>query len=62
VTTNINPRELKLGQEVLHDGVQPLLFDLVDIHRLTSKIEEVMEFQGGISVTRNMKKVMKNYV
>jgi hypothetical protein len=35
---------LKLGQEVLHDGLQLLIFDVVDIHRLNSKIVEVIEF------------------
>jgi hypothetical protein len=31
---------LKLGQEVLHDGLQLLIFDVVDIHRLNFKIGE----------------------
>jgi hypothetical protein len=44
VTTNMNPPELKLGQGLLHGGLQTLLSDLVDMHRLTPKIEEVMEF------------------
>jgi hypothetical protein len=38
------------GQGVLHDGLQILLFYLVDIHRLNPMIEEVMEFQRGLSV------------
>jgi hypothetical protein len=32
-------------QGVLHDGLQILLFDVVDMHRLNPTIEEVMEFQ-----------------
>jgi hypothetical protein len=32
VTTNANPPELKLGQEVLHGDLQPLHSDLVDMH------------------------------
>jgi hypothetical protein len=57
VTSNINPSELKLGQEVLHDGLQTLLSDLVNMHRLTPKIKYVMEFQRGLSVKRNLEKV-----
>jgi hypothetical protein len=45
---------LKLGQGVLHDGPQILLFDVVDVHRLNPTIEEVMEFQRGLSVKQNL--------
>jgi hypothetical protein len=43
-TTNINLPELKVGQGVLHDGLQTMLSDLDDKHRLTPRIEEVTEF------------------
>jgi hypothetical protein len=43
--TIINLPMLKLGQGVIHDGLHSLLFYLVDMHRLTSKIQEVMKFQ-----------------
>jgi hypothetical protein len=50
---------LKLGQGVLHDGLQILLFDVVDMHKLNSIIEEVMEFQRELSVKRNLEKSEK---
>jgi hypothetical protein len=43
--TIINLPVLKLGQGVLHDDLRILLFYLVDMHRLTPKMQEVMEFQ-----------------
>jgi hypothetical protein len=45
---------LKLGQGVLHNGLQILPFDVVDMHRLNPMIEEVMEFQRGLSVKQNL--------
>jgi hypothetical protein len=44
-TTNANPSELKLGQGVLHGDLQTVHYDLVYMHNLTPKIQEVMEFQ-----------------
>jgi hypothetical protein len=35
-----------------------LLFNLGYMHRLPPKIEEAMEFQIGISVKRNLEKVL----
>jgi hypothetical protein len=46
---------LQLGQEVVHDGIQILLFDVVDMHRLNLTIVDVMEFLKGLSIKRNMK-------
>jgi hypothetical protein len=46
---------LKLGQEVLHDGTQILLFDVVDMHRLNHTIAEVMKFWKGLSIKQNLK-------
>jgi hypothetical protein len=40
----------KLGQGVLQNGLQPLLFDLGDMHRPSPKMEEDIEFQKGLSV------------
>jgi hypothetical protein len=42
--TNINPPVNQVGQGVIQDGLQILFFHLSDIHTLTLKIEEVMEF------------------
>jgi hypothetical protein len=61
MTTNINLPELKLGQGVLHDGLQTMLSNLDDKYRLTPRIEEVMKFQRGLSVKQNQKKVLENY-
>jgi hypothetical protein len=43
-------------QGVLYDGLQILLFDVVDMHRLHPMIGEVMEFQRRLSVKRNLEK------
>jgi hypothetical protein len=45
---------LKLGQGVIHDGLQILIFDVIDMHRLNLTIAEVMEFRKGLSVKRNL--------
>jgi hypothetical protein len=45
MTTIANPPEFKLGQEVLHDYLQTLYYDLIVMHKLTAKIKEVMKFQ-----------------
>jgi hypothetical protein len=47
VTSNTNPPELKLGQGVLHGGLYPLHYDLVNMHNITPTVEEVMKFQKG---------------
>jgi hypothetical protein len=44
VSTSLNSPVVKLGQGVLQDGLQILLFDLVDMSRLSPKTEEVLEF------------------
>jgi hypothetical protein len=40
----------KLEQVVIQDGLQMLLFHQNDMHKLTPKIEEDMEFQRGLSI------------
>jgi hypothetical protein len=44
VSTSINLIVHKIQQGVFHDGLQTLLFDLVDMHRLSPNIKEDMEF------------------
>jgi hypothetical protein len=39
-----------MGQEVLYGDIQRFNHDLGDIHTLTLKIEEDIEFQKGINV------------
>jgi hypothetical protein len=60
VTTNINQSVLNLGQEVLHDVLQTLLFDLVGMHRLYPIMEEDIEFQKGLSVKQNFGELLRN--
>jgi hypothetical protein len=45
---------LILGQEVLHDGLQILLFDVGDMQRLNPRVVEVMEFRKRLSVKQNL--------
>jgi hypothetical protein len=44
VLANANPPVHQVGQGVIQDGLQIMLFHLNDMHRLTPKIEEDMEF------------------
>jgi hypothetical protein len=39
-----NPSKLRFGQEVLHGDHQRLYYDLGDMHILTLKIKEDIEF------------------
>jgi hypothetical protein len=57
LTTNVNPTELKHRQVVLHDDLQTLHSNLVDIYSLTPHIEEVIEFQRKLIVKLNLKKI-----
>jgi hypothetical protein len=52
-----NPSKLHFGQEVLHDDLQGLDYDLSDIHTPTLKIKEDIEFQRGINVKIKFPKV-----
>jgi hypothetical protein len=51
-----NPLKLHFGQEVLHGDLQCLNYDLVDIHKLSPKIDEVMEFPRKL----NVKQILEN--
>jgi hypothetical protein len=42
--------ELHFGQNVFHGDLQRFDYDLYDMHTLTPKITEDIEFQIGISV------------
>jgi hypothetical protein len=39
-----NPSKLKYGQEMFHGDIQRLDYDLGDIHTLTLKVKEDIEF------------------
>jgi hypothetical protein len=43
--TIANPPEHKFGQEVLHDDIKCLHYDLIDMCKLNPNIQEIMEFQ-----------------
>jgi hypothetical protein len=45
----VNSSEYKLGQGVLQDYLQILLYDLKDMHRPSHNIEEVIEFQKDLN-------------
>jgi hypothetical protein len=48
--------ELHFGQEVFHGDLQGLYYDLGDMHTLTLKIKEDIEFQIGTNVKLNPRK------
>jgi hypothetical protein len=43
-TSIANPPELNFGRGVLHGALQILHYDLIDMHKLTPNIQEVMSF------------------
>jgi hypothetical protein len=43
-TAIANPPELNFGQGVLHGALQTLHYDLIDMHKLTPNIQEVIAF------------------
>jgi hypothetical protein len=49
VTAIETPSELNFGQGVFHCALQTLLYDLIDMHKLTPKIEEVIVFTKWLS-------------
>jgi hypothetical protein len=52
-----NPPELQLGQEVIHGNLQCLCYDLVDIHKLSPQIDEVIEFPRRLNVKQILEKI-----
>jgi hypothetical protein len=48
-----NLSKLHFGRDVLHSDIQRLDYDLGDMHTLTLKIKEDIEFQRGINVKLN---------
>jgi hypothetical protein len=49
-TTIANPPEHKFGHDLIHCDIQCLHYDLVYMHKLNPKIQEVMEFQRYLLV------------
>jgi hypothetical protein len=50
---NANPSKLNYVKEVLHGDLQIFNYDLGDMHTLTPKINEDIEFQIGINTKLN---------
>jgi hypothetical protein len=48
-----NPSKLQFGEELLHGDIQGLYYDLGDMHTVTPKIKEYIQFQIGINVKLN---------
>jgi hypothetical protein len=48
-----NQSKLHFRQEVFHGDFQRLYYDLGDMHTITLKIKEDIEFQRGINVELN---------
>jgi hypothetical protein len=45
-----NPPELNFERGVLHGALQTLHYDLIDMHKLTPNIQEVIAFPNWLSV------------
>jgi hypothetical protein len=52
--------ELHFGQKVFHGDLQKMDYDLGDMHTLTLKIKEDIEFQKGMNVKLNPEKIRKS--
>jgi hypothetical protein len=48
---------LELGQGVFHCVLQSLYYNLVDMHKLTPNIQEVMTFPNWLGVKQNLQKL-----
>jgi hypothetical protein len=53
VTAIANPPDLKFGHEGLHGDIQTFHSDLVDMHKLTPHIEELIEFEKRLLLKLN---------
>jgi hypothetical protein len=56
ITSTISS-SLKPGQGVLQCDLQSLHYKLVDMHKITPNIQEVMEFPNWLSVKQNLQKL-----
>jgi hypothetical protein len=54
--TVTNSPLIQTGQGVLHDGLQILVFDVLDMHRLNHTIEEDIEFSKVLTAKQLPKK------
>jgi hypothetical protein len=49
-TAIANPPELNFGRGELHGALQALQYDIIDMHKLTANIQEVIAFPVWLSV------------
>jgi hypothetical protein len=49
-TAIANPPELNFGRRVLYGALQTLHYDLIDMHKITPNIQEVVAFAIWLSV------------
>jgi hypothetical protein len=62
VLANANQPVNQVGQGVIQEGIQTMIFHLSDVHRLNPKIEEDMGFRRWLSVKQFWKvKSAKTY-
>jgi hypothetical protein len=54
ITATISPG-LELGQGVFHYVLQSVYYNLLDMHKLTPNIQEVMAFPIWLSVQQNLR-------
>jgi hypothetical protein len=55
-TAIANSLELNCGQGVLHGALQTWYYDLIDMHKLTPKIQEVIAFTKWLTDKRIQQK------
>jgi hypothetical protein len=47
-TAIANPPELNFGRGVLHGALQTLYYDIIDMHKVTPNIQEVIAFTNWL--------------
>jgi hypothetical protein len=57
-TAIANPPELNIGRGVLHGALQTLHYDLIDMHKLTPNIQEVIAFTKWLSDKQILRNVL----
>jgi hypothetical protein len=57
-TAIANPPEIRFGRGVLHDALQTLDYDLIDMHKLTPNIQEVLAFTKWLSDKQILRNVL----
>jgi hypothetical protein len=56
----VHPPELKFGQGVLHGSLKTFIYDLIDMHKLTPKLQEVIAFTKWLSDKQIQRKCAKS--